>query len=93
MDDQLIFELDSKELKETYLKALKHDVQSMYVIAMLLKEKHRPAEAVVWLKKAANEQYEVAQYELANCYYAGDGIAEDEKKAFELYEVPVYETK
>lgn len=86
MDDQSIFELAGKEIRETFLKALKNDAQSMYVIAMLLKEKQRPDDAIAWLKKAASQQYVQAQYELANCYYAGDGIEVDEKKAFELYE-------
>ena len=83
MDDQSLFELDGKEIQETFFKALRNDAQSMYVIAMLLKEKQRPDDAIAWLKKAADQQYASAQYELANCYYAGDGIEVDEKKSFE----------
>ena len=86
MDDQSIFELEGKEIQETFLKALKNDAHAMYVLAMLLKDKQRNDDAITWLKKAADQQYALAQYELANYYYAGDDIEVDENKAFELYE-------
>ena len=41
--------------------------------------------AVPKLQAAADKGHKKAQYRLARCYDKGDGVKEDDKKAFELY--------
>ena len=36
-----------------------------------------PAEAVKWFRKAAEQNYAKAQYNLGVCFYAGEGVAKD----------------
>jgi len=38
------------------------------------------------LQQSANEGDAEAQYELADCYFHGNGVEKDEEKAFQLYE-------
>ena len=42
--------------------------------------------AVPKLQAAADKGHKKAQYRLARCYDKGDGVKEDDKKAFELYQ-------
>ena len=42
-------------------------------------------EAVPKLQAAADKGHHKAQYRLGRCYDKGDGVKEDDKKAFELY--------
>lgn len=41
--------------------------------------------AIKWIKRASLQEYLPAQKFLANCYAKGDGVPQDDKKAFELY--------
>ena len=43
-------------------------------------------EAVPKLQAAADKGHRKAQYRLGRCYDKGDGVKEDDKKAFELYQ-------
>lgn len=42
---------------------------------------------VYWLKKSAEKGFCKAQIHLGCCYYNGEGVIKNEKKAFELYKV------
>jgi TPR repeat protein len=42
-------------------------------------------EAAKWLKKAAEQNHEEAQYTLGKCYAEGEGVSEDEAEAVKLY--------
>ena len=42
-------------------------------------------EAVKWFSKSAEQGYENAQYQLADCYWNGIGVAQDRKVATEYY--------
>jgi TPR repeat protein len=43
------------------------------------------AEAVKWYRKAAEQNFAAAQYNLAVCYDRGDGVAEDHVEAVKWY--------
>jgi len=45
------------------------------------------AEAVKWFIKAANQQYAEAQFSLGKCYYNGEGVKQNLKKAKEYFEL------
>lgn len=42
-------------------------------------------EAVKWYKKAADQGYQFAQYNLGKCYFCGDGINENKQEGFKWY--------
>jgi TPR repeat protein len=42
-------------------------------------------EAAQWLRKAAEQNYAVAQYYLGSCYIIGQGVAKDEVEAVKWY--------
>ena len=41
--------------------------------------------AVEWYKKGIERGYNRAYYNLAKCYYNGNGVEKDKNKAYELY--------
>lgn len=46
-----------------------------------------PETAVIWLQKAADQNYPAAQFNLGFCYYAGIGVQQDRSKAVQLYKM------
>lgn len=43
-------------------------------------------QAAMWLEKAANQDYDDAQYQLGLCYEKGQGVKQNPEKAREWYE-------
>lgn len=48
----------------------------------LLNSENNPAEAVKWFRKAAEQNYSPAQYNLARCYELGTGVTKDMEEAY-----------
>ena len=46
------------------------------------------AEAVKWYRKAAEQNYAIAQYNLGICYANGDGVAKDDAEAVSGFAKP-----
>lgn len=63
------------------LAALNGNASTQVQLAKDLKDKKEAAE---WLSKAAEQGYPEALYRLGVCYYNGDGVKQDRKKALEL---------
>ena len=58
----------------------------LYEEGKKLYDQERYKEAVPKLHAAADKGHRKAQYRLGRCYDKGDGVKEDDKKAFELYQ-------
>jgi TPR repeat protein len=75
-------EADHKLLANIRAKAQKGDAQSQYELGRAFDEgslgvAKDEAEAVKWYRKAAEQNYTLAQNKLAGCYYKGEGVARD----------------
>lgn len=61
------------------------DADKLYKEGKALYDKKAYKEALPKLQAAANKGHKKAQYRLGRCYDKGNGVAEDEAKAFALY--------
>lgn len=66
----------------TKLSAMLGDANAEYRIGTSL----NGAEKVKWLERAATHGHADAQAELGYCYYSGDGVVKDSKKALEWFQ-------
>jgi TPR repeat protein len=81
---------DRKLLADIRAKAEKGDAQSQYELGSaffngslgVVKDE---AEAVKWYRKAAEQNFAAAQYNLGVCYANGQGVAKDETEAAKWY--------
>src|SRR5438552_814691 len=70
--------LTPEDTRELFLKAQAGDAMSQYVLGRAYKlgqsVTRNDAEAVKWIRKAAGQNLALAELELANMYFEGDGI-------------------
>jgi TPR repeat protein len=83
-------EADAKLLADIRAKAEEGDAQSQFELAKVLDSgglgvAKDEAEAVKWLRKAAEQDYANAQCNLGCCYYNGQGVAKDYVAAFRWF--------
>ncbi len=81
---------DRNYLENIKSKAENGDAQAQTVMGALYEFSLRGVtndfvEAVKWFRKAADQNYAPAQYELGICYAAGQGVKKDDAKAAECY--------
>ena len=68
-----------------FQKAVEQDVDAKLKLAYLLKYEGKWQEAVEWYRRAAENGNSGAQFELAECYYNGDGVEENKEEAVKWY--------
>ena len=83
-------EADGKLLADVRAKAQKGDAQSQYGLGRAFDDgglgvAKDYVEAVKWYRKAAEQNYALAQNKLAGCYYKGEGVAKDHVEAAKWY--------
>src|SRR6266496_825050 len=83
-------EADRTLFKEIKAKAEKGDSESQLRLGAAfffghLGVEEDQAQAVKWYRKAADQRYAVAQYNLGVCYSRGEGVARDEAEAVKWY--------
>jgi TPR repeat protein len=83
-------EADRKLLADIRAKAEKGDAQSQYELGCAFSFGHLEVtkdepEAVKWYRKAAEQNYTQAQYNLGVCYARGQGVAKDEAEAVKWF--------
>ena len=79
-----------QEAKDDFPKAIKGDKEAQYKIGWYYRYGSHDVpenfvQAVYWYRKAAEQGYAEAQYELGYCYMGGNGVAEDETQAVSWY--------
>jgi TPR repeat protein len=83
-------EADRKLLAAIRAKAERGDAQSQYDLGTAFDEgsfgvAKDEVEAVKWYRKAAEQHFAAAQFNLGNCYYEGHGVAKDYMEAVRWY--------
>ncbi len=77
---------------DEYLSAAEQgDAEAQYMVGCHFFAIGEYEEAIIWLTKSAKQEYAEAQFILGICYYKGEGVPKNNKKAFLLMQKSAYQ--